>query len=377
MRTALQSAGWVEVQGNKWRRPGKDDGISASLDYVAEGVFYCFTSSGHPFEPNKAYTAFQVVGLLEYDGDFSRFASELATEYGMHPPEKKRYGHVIDGPMDANELHRLYIDQFIKLEIPCDDPVDAVRIIDFEYGNDAHRPMRRFCTLGNFSVITGKMKAKKTFLASSILASAAGNTIIGEKFVGKLPRNKNLTLYFDTEQAYYDSHKVGRRVMSLLGGEQPDEFLPWNLRELTPTQRCELIEYCIDSYRGQVGFVLIDGIADLAKGNNDEEEAIRVSSLLMRWTKQYDCHIMTAIHQNKADNWATGHLGSAILKKAEMVIGIEKDDADKSQSVVSCQFARGVTEFEDFTLSIDSDGLPVFNDGKHYSQSYEMRDSPF
>jgi hypothetical protein len=61
-----------------------------------------------------------------------------------------------------------------------------------------------------------------------------------------------------------------------------------------------------------LGFVVIDGIADLANAINDEIEASRVVSLLMRWTKIYNCHIHVIIHENKADNNATGHLGSSI-----------------------------------------------------------------
>lgn len=60
---------------------------------------------------------------------------------------------------------------------------------------------------------------------------------------------------------------------------------------------------------------MIDGIADLAMAINDEIEASRVVSLLMKWTKLYNIHITLVIHQNKNDEYATGHLGSAILKR--------------------------------------------------------------
>jgi hypothetical protein len=101
--------------------------------------------------------------------------------------------------------------------------------------------------------------------------------------------------------------------------------------------------------------IAIDGIADLAKAINDEEESTRVGSLLMRWSSEYDIHIVTVIHQNKGDNFATGHLGSMIIKKAEAVIGVERDADDKTMSKVTCDNMRGAADFEDFYFYIDKD----------------------
>ena len=139
-----------------------------------------------------------------------------------------------------------------------------------------------------------------------------------------------------------------------------ENFGAFDLREFTPLQRCDIIEYAINKFSDNLGFVVIDGIADLAKAINDEEEASRVGSLLMGWTKQFNIHIVTVIHQNKGDNYATGHLGSMIIKKAEAVIGVERDVTDRRRSIVTCDNMRGAPDFADFAFDI-KDHLPVID----------------
>jgi hypothetical protein len=80
---------------------------------------------------------------------------------------------------------------------------------------------------------------------------------------------------------------------------------------------------------------------------------------MMRWTKIHNLHITTVIHQNKHDNYATGHLGSAIMKKSEAVISVAKSENDSRRSEVSCYMIRGAADFNDFEMEVDYDtGLP-------------------
>lgn len=218
---------------------------------------------------------------------------------------------------------------------------------------------RRVFTLGNFSAIIGKAKSKKTFLLSAISAAIIKRGLMWDKFHGGIDSDKDMVLYFDTEQGDWDSWNVVRRIVKMAG--RMDRFKAYNLRRFTPSQRCDLIEHAFKTYGDQVGFVVIDGIADLAKAINDEEEATRVVSLLMRWTKDYQCHIATVIHQNKADNYATGHLGSSITKKCEIIMSVTKDENNYNESTVKCEMSRAV-DFKPFKLVINPDGIPVIDD---------------
>lgn len=215
---------------------------------------------------------------------------------------------------------------------------------------------RRVFTRGNFSAIIGKAKSKKTFLLSAITSSILAKKMMWNKFVGQMQEDKDLILYFDTEQGEFDSWSVMKRITDMAG--VTEGFKPYNLREFTPMQRCELIEYALSVYGNRAGYVVIDGIADLANAYNDEEEASRVVTLLMKWTKIYDLHIATIIHQNKGDGYATGHLGSAIMRKCEVIVVVTKDDIDDWKSVVKCDMIRGTMAFKPFQLTINQEGIP-------------------
>lgn len=84
VRDVLRRHGWDLVRGGAneyWRRPGKEQGWSATL---REGVLYVFSSNAAPFEPDRAYAPFSVYALLEHAGDFAAAATALRTEgYGQ------------------------------------------------------------------------------------------------------------------------------------------------------------------------------------------------------------------------------------------------------------------------------------------------------
>jgi len=359
-KSSLVNAGWREVRHQEWRRPGKDNGMSATFGRVAENVFYCFSSSAHPFDSNAAYTPFQVVALLDYGGDFKALAKELSKKYSDNLPDRQeREERKIGGPgilpVTQNEYEGILKNANINLQIPVNKPPVVMKIRDYDAGYHE----QRLFTLGNFSAITGKSKSKKTFLTSMLLASAACNGMVENKFISDFPPNKTFTLLFDTEQSEYDAYVTAKRVYRLLGAEYTN-FGAFDLREFTPRQRCSIIDYALsNTFRGNAGYVVIDGIADLATAINDEEEASRVVSLLMKWTKIHNIHITTVIHQNKNDNYATGHLGGSITKKAEMVLDVSKSVNNRSRSDVSCGYARGTVDFTDFEIEVDYEtGLP-------------------
>lgn len=359
MRSALLRAGWHDVNGGRWRRPDKNEGISATLGKAAPGIFYNFSSAAHPFDQEHGYTAFQVVGLLDYAGDFKRFASDLAERFQLNnkPVIAGNYG-VEKTEITTDEIDEFIKKAFINLDIPVAKPPVIMRIkaqmgTSFGYS--------RVFTLGNFSAITGKSKSKKTFLSTLLLAAAVKNTYFDTVFEASLPSGRQGVLLFDTEQSNYDAYITAKRVFDLIGYSD-DKFGAFDLREYTPLERCKIIDRTLEKLQNDVSFVVIDGIADLSMAINDEIEASRVVSLLMKWTKKYNVHIVNIIHQNKNDEYATGHLGSAILKKSECIISVKKDMTDTSQSEVKCDLIRGAGDFDDFVFRIDEQGLPRVTD---------------
>jgi hypothetical protein len=82
---------------------------------------------------------------------------------------------------------------------------------------------------------------------------------------------------------------------------------------------------------------------------------------LMRWTEVYNCHIITVIHMNWGSTKPTGHLGSALQKKCETEIHLEKNEFDRSIIDVKCKSSRG-RAFDNFSFFVNSVGLPEISD---------------
>ena len=120
-------------------------------------------------------------------------------------------------------------------------------------------------TLGNFSVSTGKAKAKKTFNVSAIVAAALVNGQVLE-YQASFPESKRTILYFDTEQSPYHCQLVMQRILRLAGlpiDREPEYLRFSHLSAIAdPNERREIIRYAI-YHTPNVGLVVIDGIRDL------------------------------------------------------------------------------------------------------------------
>jgi hypothetical protein len=368
VKSELISKGWKELRKGIWQRPNKGKGISATLGYKAN-IFYNFSSNAYPFEIDKGYTPFQVIGLLKYNGDFKSLAKDLADRYGMNEQidykkksEKKEVSKTDDDWKIL--IKKLYID----LKIPIERPPIILRIGNIVNGVNYKQ---RLFTLGNFSAITGKGKSKKTYLAALMSAALVKNGNEQDKFYGSLPSNKRWVLRFDTEQSDYDAYVSSKQIERLVGYES-DYFGAFDLRDLNAIDRCGFIDYTLKTFKENIGCIIIDGIADLVKTINDEDEASRVITLLMQWSKQYNCHIINIIHQNKNDNFATGWIGSGVIKKSEAIISVEKIEGNPVRSTIHCDNIRGVGDFDDFQIEISSDGLPVVIEDKIVQYTKEI-----
>jgi len=217
-------------------------------------------------------------------------------------------------------------------------------------------------SLGDFSLVIGKAKSKKTFCISLFLAGMAKSGLIQDRFKGELPFEKNRVIFFDTEQSEYYVQKVFHRVCKLIG-RTPDNFDAYCLRKYTPDERLQIIDTAIQS-TPDLGFVAIDGIRDLVTSINDEEEATKIASYLLKWTQEKQIHIITALHQNKGDTNARGHVGTELVNKAQTVLSVSLDPNNKSVSIVEAEFCKD-REPETFAFYVNENGLPeVITDWK-------------
>lgn len=213
-----------------------------------------------------------------------------------------------------------------------------------------------FCTLGNFSLIIGKAKSKKTFFVSLLIASMLSDEFFMNSFINDLPSNQKKVVLFDTEQSEYHVQKVARRIPRLLKQDYLPNFEAYYLRTATTSERLQLIEEYIYS-RDDIGFLVIDGIRDLITAINDETESNIIKDKLLKWTDERKIHIVVVLHQNKNDSNARGHIGSELVNKAETVISITKDTQNKDVSIVESEYSRDI-DFEPFAFEINEFSLP-------------------
>lgn len=85
----LDRHGWVAVPGGRgeetlWRRPGKDDGFSATTNYRGSGLLYVFSTNASPFDHETSYSRFAAYALLNHNGDYRAAAREIAQRFGMN-----------------------------------------------------------------------------------------------------------------------------------------------------------------------------------------------------------------------------------------------------------------------------------------------------
>jgi len=210
-------------------------------------------------------------------------------------------------------------------------------------------------TYGNFSFIGAPPKHKKTFLVSLLSAAYLGGN--SKRFTGNLKghRDDRCVIHFDTEQGNFHAQRVFRRVLEMSGLEDQC-YRTYGLRRLSPKERLNAINYAFKKYEG-LGLVIIDGIADLVSDVNNIDEANQVVQMLMKWTEIYNCHIITVIHTNWGSTKPTGHLGSALQKKCETEIHLERNEFDASIIDVKCKSSRG-RAFDNFSFFVNQKGYP-------------------
>lgn len=220
-------------------------------------------------------------------------------------------------------------------------------------------------TLGNFSVIIGKAKSRKSFFVNIAISTLLNKDLLLGQFKGALPEEKRKVLYFDTEQGKYHVQLAIKRICRQIGQDIPENLNVYSLRSKKPLDRLKIIEDII--YKTEnLGFVVIDGIKDLITSINDEEQATMIASKLLKWTEERSIHIVNVLHQNKSDNNARGHIGTELMNKAETVLSVTKNSEDKEISIVEAQFCRN-REPEPFAFEINNEGVPVI------AENFEIR----
>jgi hypothetical protein len=208
---------------------------------------------------------------------------------------------------------------------------------------------------GDFSCIVGASKSRKTFVKSLLVAGyLGGNSSNFSKIQGHQNADK-IVLEFDTEQSHFHTQRVTRRVIEMVGVND-SRYKTYSLRQYDPKTRFEFIDYMLyeSEFRNNIGLVSIDGFVDLVTDFNSLEQSTQLTEKLLQWTSKVNCHITGILHKNFGTSKPVGHVGSSVLKKAETVMFIEKEN---ELTKVVCEYSRNIP-FDEFYFEVDENWLP-------------------
>lgn len=176
----------------------------------------------------------------------------------------------------------------------------------------------------NLQLLRGAPKTGKSAWGLILMAAALKGECLGIK-----ANRKGLNvLWIDTEQDKAVVRKKGRAVLDMAGlAKQPKNLIVVSLRGYSKAERLAITIKKINDYAPD--FVFIDGVADLCRDFNDNVESEAVVDQLQKCSEQYEAAILCAIHTNKKDDDAKGHLGGYLQQKcAEIYQGNKQPGAN-------------------------------------------------
>lgn len=280
-------------------------------------------SAGHQIDDPMLITpGHDAWSVVEYS------LQKLARLYGKRCVSE--IGKDMEGGMEPQEA--------IKLLEPLAIPQGASKLLSLRFDYSTPPPKAEpilslkgqgFVTPGNLAVIVGQAKSGKSAILSAILAARMdGRTHLGIK----ADCSTGAVVHFDTEQSRHDHWQLVCRAMRRAEvDEAPDWLRSYSVASLSTDERRSLlfaeIAQASTAAKG-VGFVAVDGIADLCHDPNDTAEAFGLVDELHRAAAKHDCGVMVVLHLNPGtqNGKSRGHLGSQLERKAESVLQLERDD---------------------------------------------------
>lgn len=263
---------------------------------------------------------------------------ETKTTQSMNEEEKKdapsgsEEAQEKAGESKINETRGLLKDESWRArKITEDEPPKAEILI--QIGDAA------ILTRGNYTVIIGRKKSRKSLLGAYLIGLVKGKVIV-----------------FDTEQSPYHVWLLRQRIRHVKTDD--GECIVVYLRGLSIDKKKQFIEEALEENPDTVA-VLIDNVRDLLTNINDSEVAQKVSEFLEGLTWRHNVGLLCTIHTNKSDDKIRGHIGAELENKAFMVIKVRRCTG---QSEVECESSRD-GDFSPFILRHqEKTGMPeVFN----------------
>lgn len=229
----------------------------------------------------------------------------------------------------------------INFDHPPESPEAVITINEVPIGSS-----------GNLLAITGSEGSGKSNFLGGLLAGTLGSGEVEIDTLGtKVTRNETgkAVLFYDTEQSeeqlYKNLKQITRRAQI---DRPPNWFKTYGLVSMERKDRLTSILHSMDRFYyeyGGIHMVVIDGIADLVGGVNDEEQSVGLVEELFRLAGIYKTCIICVLHLSPSGYKLRGHLGSEVQRKAAGIVSVEKDD-DKQDSIIKALKVRDGSPLE-------------------------------
>ena len=236
----------------------------------------------------------------------------------------------------AVDLMMLFMEM---LDSMYEDTLSVMRSCEIDFKNPPKAPEPLITindvtigTPGNLLCIAGSEGSGKTNFLGGMLSGALKpeNTVVDTlgTFVQSNDGNKAILLY-DTEQSEFQLYKNISYIIDRSKREKPPHwFKAFGLVGISRNERMNLILESMDRLyyeHGGIHMVVIDGIADLLNGVNDEESSVKLIEELFRMAAIYNTCILCVVHMAPSGMKLRGHLGSEVQRKAAGILLVEKE----------------------------------------------------
>ena len=202
---------------------------------------------------------------------------------------------------------------------------------------------------GNILALTGpEGSGKSNYLAGLLAGTLAPADGPGFDTLGtQVSPNHDgrAVLLYDTEQSDAQLYRNLEGIARRAGLRRFDDwFKAYALVGMQRKDRLQSIFQSMDRLyyeHGGIHLVVIDGVADLVDGVNDEESAVALIDELFRLAGIYQTCIVCVLHLSPSGYKLRGHLGSEISRKASGILSIEKESGSKYSIVKALKVREG------------------------------------
>ncbi len=212
-----------------------------------------------------------------------------------------------------------------------------------------------FSATSEISFISGKPKAGKTSVASVMLSTCLTPKPDFDTLgiVGTYS-NKRPIIYIDSEQSRRSTRKFLERIKrNLRTDKDPENLYLYNFRHYGYEELKEAFETLLERFPNAFLWFL-DGISDMVKSVNNEEEAKQLIHFLNAKAEEKQTAFILFLHENSQsqNDKMRGHLGSEAQRKSFHTISISKDRKKQIHCIKSVECREG-RNFEDVLFGFD------------------------